>query len=319
MQTKLGPSLVIFNPIAGNGRASKYWPLVKNALKEAGIDFKIAATNAPFEAKNLAQEAPGNYSMIISIGGDGTINEIVNGLMRATNEKVTLPLAVVPLGNGDDFAKMIPPETSIGSKSFDWKTAVRKIVRGQTQLFDLGRITGVRPKPGLKNEKHYFVNSFDVGFGPIAAQNLRTIPSFLNGLPAYLAAIVKTMINFPALNLQIKLDDHHPFEQTTTITAVMNGRCMANGFWVCPTAKNDDGVFDLMVSQQVGRFTIMRMIPKLMKGTHVNESIVSMYQAEKVVIKSRQPLAVETDGEIPYQAVNRLELEVLPKRLRVIV
>lgn len=319
MRETLSPALVILNPIAGNGRASKYWPSVEQTLIDAGIEFEMVATTGPLEARKLAEHAPGKYSQIVSIGGDGTINEIVNGLMHATGEQISMPVGIVPLGNGDDFAKMIPPQTPIGKKPFDWNSAVRKIVRGKTKLFDIGRISGVLPESGRLSEKHYFVNSFDVGFGPIAAQNLRTVPSFLNGLSAYLAAIIKTMINFPALKIQIKLDDQVPFEQSTTITAVMNGRCLGNGFWVCPEAHIDDGLFDVMISQQVGRITIMRMIPKLMNATHVNEPIVSMHQAVKVVIESSELMAVETDGEIPYHAVNHIELEVLPKRLSVIV
>jgi diacylglycerol kinase (ATP) len=319
MPSQYYSNLAIYNPIAGNGRAQKYWPLVENALLEAGIDFDVTATSAPLEAQVIAQQAPQKYSRIFSIGGDGTINEIVNGLMRASHEGETIALGIVPLGNGDDFAKMVPPETSIGGKPFDWNTAVGKLIRGETKLFDVGRISGVRPGSGLEDYPRYFVNSFDVGFGPVAAQHLRTVPSYFKGLSAYLAAIIKTLIDFPALDLSLQLDDQPPFEQSTTMTAVMNGRCLGNGFWLCPDARTDDGFFDLMVSQQVSRTTILRMIPKLMRATHINEPIVSMYKAQKVVIDSEIPIAIETDGEIPFSGAQHLELEVLPKRLRLIV
>ena len=319
MTSQIPPNLVIYNPIAGNGRALAHWPLVEGALLEAGVHFNVVATSAPLEACELAKQAPQKYSQIIAIGGDGTIHEIVNGLMRASGERETIPLGIVPLGNGDDFAKMIPPETPIGSKPFDWNTAVRKIARGQTKLFDVGRISGENLRPELGSGPYYFVNSFDVGFGAQSAQDLMTIPSYFKGLSAYLAAIFKTLINFPILNLRIQLDDQAPFDQPTTITAVMNGRCLGNGFWFCPDARADDGIFDLMVSQKVGRFTILRMIPKLMRGTHVDEPIVSMYRAQRVLIESKEPIAVETDGEIPYLEARHLELEVLHKRLRVIV
>jgi YegS/Rv2252/BmrU family lipid kinase len=319
MTSKIPPNLVIYNPIAGNGRAQAHWPLVESALLEAGVHFNVVATRAPLEARELAQQAPQKYSQIIAIGGDGTIHEIVNGLMRASEERETIPLGIVPLGNGDDFAKMIPPETPIGSRPFDWNTAVQKIARGQTKLFDVGRISGDRPRPELGSGPYYFMNSFDVGFGAKTAQNLATIPTYFKGLSAYLAAIIKTLINFPALDLRLQLDDQAPFDQPTTITAVMNGRCLGNGFWFCPEARVDDGVFDLMVSQKVGRFTILRMIPKLMRGTHVNEPIVSMYRAKRVLIESKEPIVVETDGEIPYLDAHRLEIKVLHKRLRVIV
>ena len=288
-------------------------------MLESGFEFNVAATSAPFHARELAQKSVHEYSQVIAVGGDGTVHEIVNGLMRASQERETIPLGIVPLGNGDDFAKMIPPETPIGSNPFDWRAAVQKITRGQTQLFDVGRIYGDNLRPEYGSGPYYFVNSFDVGFGAHSAQNLTTIPTYFKGLSAYLATIFKTLINFPILKLRIQLDDQAAFDQPTTITAVMNGRCLGNGFWFCPDARADDGVFDLMVSQKVGRFTILRMIPKLMRGTHVNEPVVRMYRAQRVVIESQEPIVVETDGEIPFLQTHRLELKVLHKRLRVIV
>ena len=288
-------------------------------MLESGLDFNVATTSAPFDARELAQGSVHEYSQIIAVGGDGTVHEIVNGLMRASEENETIPLGIVPLGNGDDFAKMIPPETPIGSKPFNWRAAVRKITHGQTQLFDVGRIFADHLRPEYGSGPYYFVNGFDVGFGAQGALNLTTIPTYFKGLSVYLAMIVKTMINYPTLNLCLQLDDQAPFEQTSTITAVMNGRCLGNSFWFCPDASADDGVFDLMVSKKVGRFTILRLIPKLMRGTHIDEPVVRMYRARRVVIESQEPIVVETDGEIPFLQTHRLELKVLHRRLRVII
>jgi YegS/Rv2252/BmrU family lipid kinase len=267
----------------------------------------------------LAREAPNKYAQVIGVGGDGTIHEIVNGLLQASGENETIPMGLIPLGNGDDFAKVIPPEASIGGKPFDWRAAVQKIVRGQTQPIDAGRIVGDHLRPGFGDGAHYFINGMDVGFGALAARNFATTPKFLKGLSAYFAAILKTMVDYPSLHLRIQLDDQPPFEQSTTMTVVTNGRCFGNGFWVCPDARMDDGLFDLMVAQSVSRPTILRMIPKLMNGTHINESIVRMYRAQRVVIESDAPLVVETDGEIPYLDAHHLTLDILPKKVRLIV
>lgn len=313
------PTLVIYNPVAGRGRVQAQWPLVEEALRQAGLEFDAVATHAPLEAMKLATEAPQKYSAVVSVGGDGTTHEIVNGLMRASGEAETIATGIVPLGNGDDFVKIIPPETPIGSRPPDWRVAVQKIARGQTMLFDVGRIVGDYCRPDLGSGPHYFVNSMDIGFGAQAAQSFTTIPKYLKGMSAYLAAIFKTMIDYPDLHVRLQLDDQPPFDQRTTMTVVMNGRCFANGFWVCPDARADDGLFDLMVSENVGRLTILRLLPKLMKGTHLDEPIVHMHQARRVVIDSHQPLIVETDGEIPYLEAQHLELEILHKRLRVFV
>ncbi|MGD8751550.1 MAG: hypothetical protein PVG14_09020 [Anaerolineales bacterium] len=98
----------------------------------------------------------------------------------------------------------------------------------------------------------------------------------------------------------------------------MNGRNFGNGFWVTPDARADNGLLDVLVFEELDRVAILRMLPKMMKGTHLNEPVLRLYQARLVVIESSHPLIVETDGEVPYQNANRLEVEVLTKTLRVL-
>ena len=311
--------LVIYNPIAGRGRAKKHWPEVQQALIDAGIEFDVAATSAPLEAVTLAEKAATKYSTVIAVGGDGTVHEVVNGLLRASSEGETIALGVVPLGNGDDFAKMIPPQTTIGGKVYDWHVAIKKITKGQTKLFDVGRMSGNQLPSKQDNKPQYFMNGMDIGFGAQAALNFTKVPSFLTGISAYLAAIIKTLIDYRIPKVSIQIDDQKAFEQSTTMTAITNGRCFGSGFWVCPEAQVDDGLLDVMVTQSVGRLKILRLIPKIMKGTHVNEPILRNYRARRVVINSQQSLVVEADGEIPYPQTRHLEVQILDKKLRVIV
>jgi len=288
-------------------------------LIDAGIKFDVAATSAPLEAVTFAQKAPTKYSTVIAVGGDGTVHEVVNGLLRASSEGETIALGVIPLGNGDDFAKMIPPQTTIGDKVFDWHVAIEKITQGQTKLFDVGRISGDQLRSEQNNNPQYFMNGMDIGFGAQAALNFTKVPSFLTGIAAYLAAIMKTLIDYHIPKVSIQIDDQPAFEQSTTMTAITNGRCFGSGFWVCPDAQVDDGLLDVMVTQSVGRLKILSLIPKIMKGTHVNEPILKNYRARRIVIKSEQSLVVEADGEIPYTQTQHLEVQILDKKLRMIV
>jgi diacylglycerol kinase (ATP) len=312
------PALVIYNPIAGTGRTLEYWPEIQNSLHEKKIKFEAVATNKPLHATTLAEKAFDNYSSVIGIGGDGTIHEIVNGLMRASGDEETIPLGVIPLGNGDDFAKMIPPETPIGKQPFDWQFAVNKIELGQTVLFDVGRIQGDQAHEKSGKNQHYFVNSLDVGFGAQGAQNMTRVPKFFKGFSSYFVAVVMTLFNYPHLDLTIQLDDQSPFTQRSSMTAVMNGRSLGNGFWVSPGAIINDGVFDLLVCKAVGRLKIISLVPKFMRGTHTSDPVIDMYRASRVKIDSPLPFAVETDGEIAYTQTQHLEIEVLHKKLRVI-
>ena len=311
--------LVIINPIAGRGRVKKHWQDVRQGLIEAGIEFDLAETSAPLEAISIAQQAATKYKTVIAVGGDGTIHEVVNGLLRASKELETIALGVIPLGNGDDFAKMIPPQTAIGGKVFDWREAINKISKAQTMLFDVGRMSDTQLNLANNNFPHYFMNGMDIGFGAQAALNFTKVPKFLSGMAAYLAAIMKTLVDYQIPEVTIQIDDQAPFKQSTTMTAITNGRCFGSGFWVCPNAEIDDGLLDVMVADGIGRLRIMGLIPKITKGTHLNEPILSNHQASRVLIDSEKPFVVEADGEIPYSQTRHLEIQVLKRRLRVIV
>lgn len=297
----------------------EHWPHVERALRQAGVDFEAVATRAPLDAMALAEKAAGSYEAVVGVGGDGTLHEIANGLLRASGEGETIAVGMVPLGNGDDFAKVLPPETPVGGKPFDWRLAVEKIAEGRTQLFDVGRMTGDQPVSKMGKGPQYFINSMDVGFGALASNNYRSASLLFKGFTAYLAAVLKTLVDYPTLRLRIQLDDQPPFEQPSTITAVMNGRCFGNGFWVSPNARADDGLLDVIVAQAMSRLTILRLIPKIMRGTHTHEPVLRFFQARRVRIESPEPLVVEADGEIPYTQARQLQVDILPKKLRVIV
>jgi diacylglycerol kinase (ATP) len=302
--------LVILNPAAGRGRARRLWPQVAAALAAAGVEFDLAETRAPLEASRLAERAAGRTSALIAVGGDGTVHEAVNGLMRVP-AAARPALGVVPLGSGDDFAKMLPPR-SPGAPRPDWRAALAAIARGASRGYDVGVI-----RDGEGGER-YFANGMDVGFGAHVARNIAEVPRWLTGLGAYLAAIARTMLRYPTLELRLQFDDQAPFAQRSTIAAIMNGRCFGGSFWACPEARADDGLLDVLLADEVSRAQILRLVPKLMHGRHLGEPVLRMLRARRVVIESDKPMVVEADGELPWLAARRLEIEVLSGALRVL-
>jgi diacylglycerol kinase (ATP) len=282
------------------------------------VGAPLAPGRAPLEAITLAAHAVGRYEKVIAAGGDGTVHEVVNGLMRGAAEAPDVAFGVLPLGSGDDFAKMLPPGVPVGAKAPGWEESVRRVARGRMQRFDVGRLSGKGLRDGLGDGPHYFANGMDVGFGAVGALNAARIRWPLTGMATYLAALAKTMIDYPTLTLRLQLDGGEPFEQASTMTAVMNGRCFGSGFWVCPEASPDDGVLDLMVTERVSRLQILRLVPKIMRGAHGGDPALKLLRARRVVIESREPLVVEADGELPFEAARRVEVEVLPRRLAVI-
>ena len=301
--------LVVFNPAAGRGRARRLWPQVAQALRAAGIEFDLVETRATFDAARMAEGAAGRYGAVVVAGGDGTVHEAVNGLMRVP-AAARPALGVLALGSGDDYAKMLPP-LSPGAARPHWRAAVRALARGETRAHDVGVI---RDAEG--GERH-FANGMDVGFGAHVARNIARVPRWLTGPGAYLAAIARTMVRYPTLELRLQLDDQAPFAQRSTIVAIMNGRCFGGSFWACPEACADDGLLDVLLADVVSWAQILRLVPKLMRGRHTGEPVLRMMRVKRLVIESEAPLVVEADGELPPLAARRLEIEVVPRALRV--
>ncbi len=303
-------SLVILNPTSGNGSGARLRPEIERALHTGGLDFDIACTDAPFAAIALAEQAKcAGYHTLIAVGGDGTNHEVANGLMRASGGKPTGTLGIIPVGSGNDFVKTL-------GLPHDWRHAVQKILEGKTRRVDIGTVTCDQPASDGATGAHYFINALDTGFGASAARHAHDLP-FLRGLPMYLAAVFKVLVNYSNPRVKITLDDQ-TIEQVSTMVAVANGRCFGGGFRVAPTAAVDDGMFDVIIADDLGRMGILTLLPKVIKGTHIGDPRVQFKRARRVAIASPDLLIVEADGEIPYTGVHRADIEILHRHLQVI-
>ena len=289
--------LVILNPVAGRGRVRREWPRMAERLRAAGIGFDLARTDAPGAGIGLAERAARAYDAVIAAGGDGTVHEVVNGLLRAGGGAA---LGVLPLGSGDDFVKMLPS-----------RDPVERLAQGRPRAFDAGRI---RAGGAIR----YFSNGMDIGFGAHASRNVCEVPAFLTGLGAYLGALALTLVRYPKHAVRLQLDGEPPFAQTTAMTAVMNGRAFGGSFHVCPDARADDGMLDLLMVDAIGRLSILGLVPKIMRGTHAGDPRLRLLRAKSVMIESETPLLVEADGEIVFEDARRLQVEILPGALRVL-
>lgn len=288
--------LAIVNPAAGRGRVRREWPRLSKRLRDAGLEFDCAETREPGEAVALAERAAKEFDVVIAVGGDGTVHEVANGLLRAGGAAA---LGVLPLGSGDDFVKMLPP-----------RDAVERLARGEARRFDAGRIQA--------GATRYFANGMDIGFGAHASRNTRRVPQFLTGLGIYLGALVLTLLRYPVLEVRLQLDGGKVFSQSTAMTAVMNGRSFGGSFQVCPDARADDGELDLLIADGVGRLEILGLVPRIMRGTHAGDLRLRLARARRVTIESDAPLLVEADGEIAFEDAHRLEIEIMPGALRVL-
>jgi diacylglycerol kinase (ATP) len=132
----------------------------------------------------------------------------------------------------------------------------------------------------------------------------------------YLASVFKTLLNYSVLRVKLQLDGQL-IEQTSAVIAIANGRCIGGGFWVAPQALHDDGLFDVMIADGLNRRGILALLTKVMQGTHLGEPCVKFVRVARVTLESPDPLVIESDGEIPFIGAQRVQIENLPKRIRV--
>ncbi|MBI5301322.1 MAG: diacylglycerol kinase family lipid kinase [Chloroflexi bacterium] len=305
---------IILNPHSANDKGARVWLSIEAALRAGGMAFDLARTTGPLQAIQFAHDAKRDgYVNVIAVGGDGTTNEVVNGLMRAAGDGTAGTLGIIPIGSGNDFAKMFPAPRTPSSPQPNWQTAVQNLLNSAPRLVDVCQVTASR---GTESASRYFLNALDTGFAAQANKHAHSFPQ-LTSTAMYLAAIFKTLIKFAIDDLKLTLDDR-TINQTSTLITVGNGRCIGGGFWMSPNAQPDDGLFDVTVADGLGRAGILSLIPKVMKGTHITDPRVKVARSARVIVESAKPFEFETDGEIWFDAVDRLDIHILPKRLRVI-
>ena len=312
---------VLYNPVAGRGKARKTWPEVEKALRMLGGSLHIETTHKKGDARALARTYAGRGTgVIIAAGGDGTVHEAVNGILEAADVGEHVSLAIIPLGSGDDFVKMLPPETPVGKQAFSWQSAIEKIAEGKTVRYDVGKITVLdSEKLAEQGASCFFINGMNLGFTAHASHNFSTVPKFLTGTAGYLAAVLKTLWHYPSLQLEMTLDDGPAEFVQTSLAALMNGRCFGHTFWVAPHADAQDGFLDIMFTEKLGRLSILRKLPLLLSGSHVHDPLVHWRRAAKVEIYSAAPLIVEADGETLFTGARRMEVKILPAALDLVI
>lgn len=297
---------VILNPGSGDGRASHLHPRIVDLFSPyARADAFV--TERPRHATELAQAAAAEgYDVVVAVGGDGTVHEVVNGLVRGG--RATLPLGVLPVGTGNDFA------WGLGMAA-EPEEAVRRIFEGQQRTVDLGYIVDDRGRGEL------FQNNLGIGFD--ASVVIRT-ESFrhLNGFPMYLAAVLQSIIrNFQTPRLEMRFDDEQVVQRALFL-ALGNGPRGGGGFLMVPDAKFDDGMLDSCLANAVGRVTMLSMLTRVMKGTHVTSPHVTIRRNRRFAIKSDLPMPIHLDGEMfayPRDNVHEVTISTLAAALDVMV
>jgi diacylglycerol kinase (ATP) len=242
----------------------------------------------------------------VAAGGDGTVHEVVNGLVQ--DQHATLPLGIIPLGSGNDMA------FSLGIHE-DPQEAIQRVFTGTPKRLDLGRVTDDR---GLTNVFH---NNLGIGFDAIVVMRTETI-SRLHGFPMYLAAVLQTIFfYFQTPYLEMRFDEEEVNQRALFLYAGIGPRG-GGGFLLTPDASRDDDRIDTCLVNPVGRLTMLYMLTRVMKGTHITSHHVTMRQNHQIVVRSSTPLPVYLDGEMfayPRDNVRELTITSLPAAIDVMV
>ena len=299
---------IIANPTSGRGAGLVAVPAIKTYLDSKGLAYDIQLTERPGHAIELAQSAvKAGYDVVVGAGGDGTANEIINGLMQA--QKAGLGAAVMGMlavGRGNDFAFGMNIPTGL-------EQGLQTLTSGRQEKIDVGLVTG-----GDYPQGRYFGNGVGVGFDAVVGFEALKL-KWLTGFPSYIVATLKTvLLYFRAPLVRIEYDD-----QTLTLPALMvstmNGRRLGGGFFMAPEGKPDDGVFDICIARQVGRARVFTLVPHFMKGTQATQPEITMVRARRVVVTAEKGvLPAHADGETVSLEGTQLTLELLPQQIEFI-
>lgn len=300
--------MIIANPTAGHGKGARLIPKIEQELARLGMDYTLMRTEHPGHAIDLAcQAAEDGAGVVVAAGGDGTVNEVLNGLMEARKTSQNRPaLGVLCVGRGNDFA----PAPGIPS---DVPGGCQTLKEDHRRTIDIGRFSG-----GKFPQGRYFANTVGVGFDAIGTIEVAKLPRW-GGFFSFLIAILKTIFLYYK-GPTVKIDyDGQTLTTPTLLVSVMNGMRLGGGFWMAPEAKIDDGLFDIVVGRQVSRWRMLRLIPYFMKGTQGTQPEVSTLRASRVSITALAgALPSQSDGEIICVDGTRLDIELLPRQIEVV-
>ena len=300
---------IIVNPTAGKGAAKKALPKIEDLLKRLEIDYDLKVTEYPGHAIEIAQAAGTNgYNTVVAVGGDGTANEVINGLMAAVNGSQKMAnFAVLPVGRGNDFSYgMGIPQ--------DLESACQLLVDGKTRKIDIGFLRG-----GDYPEGRYFGNGIGIGFDTVVGFEAAKLPSFIGGIPGYIIAALKTIFLFfnePIIRIEI---DGEVVEQPCLLVSVMNGRRMGGSFMFAPDSASDDGMLNLCIAGKLTRLQVLGLFPKVMAGTQSDHPAITMPTGQTISIEAvTGSLPVHADGETICVSGHKLDIQVLQKHLNLV-
>jgi diacylglycerol kinase (ATP) len=293
-------AVVIVNPASGGGRTERLWPELRDDLQRIGLVFDWAPTTGRSNAIDLARAAASaGAQLIVAVGGDGTLNEVVNGATRESGESPVV--GAVLTGRGRDAARNF-------GLSFDVRTAARALVHGADARFDLIR------GEWTDGTRRYVVTAAGAGFDAAVAR--RAVVGGRRGTLPYVSAILKSLAAHATVMTEIEADGAMAWAHRISTVVVANGAYYGGGMKIAPDANAADGQLDCVVLGDFGRLEFLWWLPTVYRGTHLASAKVVTRRARRLTIRPVSPLPVHVDGEPAGETPVTFEIRPGALRLR---
>lgn len=281
--------MLIVNPEAGSGKTMKVLPQIENIFRQRKIDYEFHFTQEPMHATTLVKEIGSKFDVLVSIGGDGTINEVINGV-----PDFKIPFGMIPIGTGNDFSRSCSiPHDSITA-------AIDILLENDVKYIDVGEINGRK-----------FVNVLGMGFEGQVNWNGRKI-EFIKGAFRYILAIIYTLFAYKRIPMKLTFG-RKILKDDVYLVSIGNGWNVGGGLQLTPKAKLDDGVFDICYVKDISRWRVITNFAKLSNGTLTELEEIEIFQAKRIKVESTQPIPFHFDGEVFEERLTKLDIKLHPK------
>lgn len=284
----------IVNPVAARGKCARVATRLEDMCRSAGMDFEFSYTGGPKDATGIAQKACGKFEKIIAVGGDGTIHEVVNGLIGNKHR-----FGAIPVGSGNDFVKAVGIPLDL-ARAFD------TVCHGGSRLVDVGAA-----------DDSYFPNGLGIGFDAWVVRESQMV-KHLRGNAIYLYSVLRTIYKYtpPVVRLSFNFKVR---EENLFMITVGNGVSLGGGFKLTPFALLDDGLLDLTIIRDLTRIEIYKNLLGVYTGRHTRMPQVTIDRSPVIDVESETGFAVHLDGELMSLDKKSLHISIIPKALEVIV
>src|SRR5680860_908117 len=300
--------LVIVNPASDGGATARFWPRARKHVHAASLEFQEVYTEGPGHARALARQAGElGTKVIMYVGGDGTANEVINGMMDVPTSARPV-LACLPRGTGADLPK------SLGLAGGP-QAALRRILVRREKLIDLA--AGHFLSLDGTEERRFFVNIADAGIGGYVAERVNRSSKRLGGFLSFLGSTLTTFWDFQKPYLRVSVDGQEVHSGPTTSVAIANGSRFGGGMLMAPEALLDDALLDIVIIKDLSKGELVLNLPRLYRGTHLSHPKVDFHQGREVEVTCDKSVPLDIDGEHPGTTPFHVWIE--PSAVRVLV